>query len=43
MAKRTCEEFEDEVRDNKRFLEELQQGTKKHTLDSDESDDEDER
>jgi hypothetical protein len=43
MTKRTCEEFEDEVRDHKRFLEDLQQGDKKHTLDSDESDNEDER
>lgn len=40
MAKRNLDDFEEEVTENKRFLEDLQ-GEKKHTLDSDESDNED--
>jgi hypothetical protein len=39
MAKRNLEDFEGEISENKRFLEDLQ-GDKKHTLDSDESDNE---
>lgn len=39
MSKRCLEDYEDDVRESKRFLETLEQGQKKHTLDSDESDD----
>lgn len=39
MSKRNLEDFEGEISENKRFLEDLQ-GEKKHTLDSDESDNE---
>lgn len=39
MAKRNLEDFEEDISENKRFLEDLQ-GEKKHTLDSDESDNE---
>lgn len=38
-TKRSLEEYEDDVRENKKFLQTLEQGQKKHTLDSDESDD----
>ena len=41
MAKRNLEDFEEDISDNKRFLNDLQ-GEKKHTLDSDESDEEEE-
>lgn len=41
MAKRNLEDFEEDISENKRFLNDLQ-GEKKHTLDSDESDDEEE-
>lgn len=37
--KRGLEDFDDDVREKKRFLETLEKGQKKHTLDSDESDD----
>lgn len=39
MSKRTLEAFEEDISENKRFLNDLQ-GEKKHTLDSDESDNE---
>ncbi|CRK98860.1 CLUMA_CG011921, isoform A [Clunio marinus] len=39
MAKRSLNEFEEEINDSKRFLSDIQ-GEKKHTLDSDESDNE---
>ena len=39
MAKRDLDEFEEEISNNKRFLSDLE-GEKKHTLDSDESDNE---
>lgn len=39
MAKRNLEDFEEDISENKRFLSDLQ-GEKKHTLDPDESDNE---
>lgn len=41
MAKRKIEEFEENIEEGKRFLEDIQ-GDHQHTLDSDEEDNEDE-
>jgi hypothetical protein len=40
MAKRNLEDFEEDISENKRFLEDLEGEAPKHTLDSDESDNE---
>lgn len=42
MSKRKFDEFEEEIEANKQFLTDIGEGKYKHTLDSDESDNEDE-
>lgn len=42
MSKRKIEEFEEEIEANKRFLSDIGEAKYQHTLDSDESDHEDE-